>query len=265
MSEQKIIIVKIGTSSLTHEDGTVNREIITPILSELVVLKQQGHHAMLVTSGAVGTGRQFLPADAFPQTASEVTRKQVLSSIGQPHLMETYQRLLNDISGGAMLASQTLLTKEHMEEPRHLLCMLDLIAEMPNVLPIINENDSVAIRELFTDNDELAGQLARLIGADHLIVLTSVGALYDRDPSRPGAKILRSYGRDDGPVETHEISPLGRGGMDSKKNAGLLAAEKGINVQIASPCETNVIGRILAGEIVGTRFYGGPSLAKLAI
>jgi glutamate 5-kinase len=193
--------------------------------------------------------------------------------------MSIYQLLLNAVKDNDvnMKVSQTLLTKEHFGAPEHLERMLGVIAQMSDVLPIINENDSVAIRELFTDNDELAGYLAKLIHADHLIILSGIDGIYDCDPNKyTHAKPIRHIDASDEracSINTDGISNKGRGGMVTKLRSVLDAALSGIAVHVASSRVPNVISRLVKGELdfgtridttatSGRRLFGGPSFER---
>ena len=255
-NKQQTIVVKIGTAALSRKDNTVDTELLGSIVAELVALKQDGHHVVLVTSGAVGTGRTRLRDDAFPQCCDEVTRKQIQASVGQPRLMGIYQQLLDAVANSGMEASQSLLTKEHFGNPQHLVRMLSVIKDMPNVLPVMNENDSVAIQEFFTDNDELSGDLSKLIGANKLIILSSIDGIYDRNPEDPDARRfwhIDASSFDSSTIDTHGKTPTGRGGGDSKVKTSFQAALDGIIVHVASSREPRVITRIMNNEAVGTR------------
>lgn len=251
-------VIKVGTRTLTTADGSLDIDILRSIVNQIVILKQQGHFVVLVTSGAVGTGRSLMKQRPELQAISLINEKQLLAAIGQAHLMQTYQQILDQhhIQGAQiLLTKQDFITKHHYQNIAHL---FQSLRQQSFILPIVNENDSVAIQELmFTDNDELAGLLAAQLGADRLMLLTNVAGVYDRSPMEEGAQIIPvidPQGKQGAPMPslTAEKSTLGRGGMQSKIATARKMSRLGITTHIASGLEEDVIVKLVQNEPLGT-------------
>jgi glutamate 5-kinase len=257
MSPAKLnLVVKIGTAALGAADGMPDRTVLGGLVAEIAALKKAGHQVTLVSSGAVGTGRALVKKQKALQHCDPVTEKQILASLGQAQLMALYQELLTP---HRLLASQILLTKQDFRthtHHKHMSHLLTALQKQPHVLAIVNENDSVTVDELmFTDNDELACLLAAMMKADRLIILSHIAGVYDRAPEDDGARIipLIDWTTKKGVPETMKgKSQSGRGGMTSKLSAAKKMARLGIRTHIASARETNVIGRLLHDENLGT-------------
>lgn len=257
------LIIKIGTAALGAADGMPDSERLGRLISEIVNLKKDGHNIILVSSGAVGTGRALTKKGKQPILHCEpVVERQILASLGQAKLMSFYQDLLTPHN---ILASQVLLTKQDFRtrgHTKHMLALFAALQKQPNILPIVNENDSVTIDELmFTDNDELAGLLAAIINADRLIILSHIEGVYDRPPDEEGAQVipLIDWKKNKGvPESTKGKSQTGRGGMSSKLSMARKMADLGIYTHIAAAGEPNIIARILNNENVGTTIHPLP-------
>ena len=252
------LVIKIGTQTLTTADGVLDYSVLQNLVAQIASLKKQGHFVVLVTSGAVGTGRGLLQQRPQLHAASPINEKQILAAIGQAHLMQAYQQILDqyNLQGAQiLLTKQDFITKHHYQNIAHL---FQSLRQQDFILPIVNENDSVAIQELmFTDNDELAGLLAAQLGADRLMLLTNVAGVYDKSPSEPGAQIIPvidSNGKAGAPMPslTAEKSALGRGGMQSKINTARKMSRLGITTHIANGHEKDVVIRLATNEQVGT-------------
>ena len=251
------LVIKIGTAALGADDGMPDAARLGRLVAEIVSLRQKGYQIVLVSSGAVGTGRALVKKSGrILHHCDPVTEKQILASIGQAKLMALYQELLTPHD---MTASQILLTKQDFRSRGHHRYMLNLFSALqkqPHILPIVNENDSVTVDELmFTDNDELAGLLAAMMNADRLIILSHIAGVYDRPPDEEGAAIipLIDWVKKKGvPESTRGKSQTGRGGMDSKLGMARKMASMGICTHIAAAREQNIITRILDGETIGT-------------
>lgn len=251
-----ILVVKIGTAALGAADGMPDNKLLGSLVSELAALKKNGHQILLVSSGAVGTGRALVKKGKGLHHCEPVVEKQILASLGQARLMHLYQDLLDS---HGLLASQILLTKADFHSRAHhkrISHLFAALARQPHILPIINENDSVTVDELmFTDNDELAGLLAALLNAERLIVLSHIAGVYDRAPDEPGAQIIplidlkRKIGL---PATTKGKSQTGRGGMASKLGIARKMASLGIRTHIAAARTPHVISKLLADESIGT-------------
>ncbi|MES2504944.1 MAG: glutamate 5-kinase [Myxococcota bacterium] len=248
----KRVVIKIGSQTIVDAKGTLNIHRMAELIRQIAILKESGFAVVLVTSGAVASGTGLLPISS----SSDVVKKQILASLGQAKLIETYNFILKHYG---LMASQILLTKEDFKTQTHNENITHLFGELllqQNILPIVNENDTVAITELmFTDNDELASLVAEKINADCLVILTNVNGVYDQDPANPSAKViahLQATG-EAWPEISASKSQHGRGGMQSKLTTARKLAALGINTHIANADEPNVLLRLIAEkERLGT-------------
>lgn len=255
-SPKLTLVIKIGTAALGAADGMPDTKLLGGLVAELASLKKNGHQVILVSSGAVGTGRALIKKHQALQHCGPVTERQILASLGQAKLMTLYQDLLTPHS---LLASQVLLTKQDFRtrgHHKHMAQLFHALQKQPHILPIINENDSVTVDELmFTDNDELAGLLAAMINADRLIILSHIDGVYDRPPDENGAQIISivDWATKKGlPQDTKGKSRTGRGGMTSKLGIAKKMSAVGIQTHIAGAREPHIIMRLLNNEPVGT-------------
>lgn len=247
------IIVKVGTNVLTRADGSLDVTNISHLVDQLAMLKQQGHQLVLVSSGAVGAGRELMPAG---DEMDPVVRRQMLSSIGQIRLMELYRQLF---AGHQLLCGQVLATKEDFRDRRHYLNMRNCLEALlhDRVVPIVNENDVVSVTELmFTDNDELASLVTAMLNAEALVILSSVDGLLTAAPDDPQAELIASLSATDESVWSY-IAPVkssfGRGGMATKVRMAQQTARLGADVILANGRRKNILLQVLAGEGVCTR------------
>jgi glutamate 5-kinase len=249
------LVIKIGTQALTTTSGALDRAMLASLSKQVSALKDQGHFVVLVSSGAVGAGRQLLGGKTLPDP---VTTKQVAASLGQAQLIQTWQA---ECAPYGLTAAQVLLTRQDFQTRSHYLNiqrLFDAYRVLPKILPIVNENDSVAIQELmFTDNDELASLVAMQLQADRVMILSSVPGVYDGDPSQPDAKIIPVLDPDGKrgmaiPSVSQSKTATGRGGMVSKLASSRKLARVGITTHIADAREDNVLARLLADERLGT-------------
>lgn len=249
------IVIKVGTQAILAENGAPMEQTLETLTGQIAALMAAGQQALLVSSGAVGSGRhvarQMLGRD-YGKTTGE---KQLLAALGQHELMRTYARLF---APHGIAVAQLLLTKQDFHTRQHYLNIARLLREVTsqkNILPIINENDSVSIEELmFTDNDELSGLIAAQTNADKLIILTSVDGVYDGHPDDPTSKKIDVIDprKDAWPEAKAGKTAQGRGGMATKLGTARRMSELGITTHIASLKTDNVITRIAAGEKLGT-------------
>jgi len=255
----KRLVVKIGTSSLIHQNGKVNLQTIDRLAYTLAALTNQGYELVLVTSGAIGVGMAKLGVTVRP---AEIAQQQALAAIGQSELMTLYTQRFSDY--GAKIG-QLLLTHDVFDYPQtrqHVLDTIDALLKRQG-MPIINENDSVAVDELdhrttFGDNDQLSALVAKQIGADLLVVLSDIDGLYDRDPNRHAnaalipaithvsAKVLAGAGG--------SSTRFGTGGMVTKLKAAQVMMRAGKHMVLTSGRDPRIILRVVAGESVGTWF-----------
>lgn len=248
------IVIKVGTQSILATDGTPFEPIMLSLVEQIVALQKENHHVVLVSSGAVASGRKIATQFLGRQYGCSIGEKQVLASLGQYELMHVYASMLKKHH---MFASQLLLTKQDFQTRQHYLNISRLLHEIigqKNILPIINENDSVAIEELmFTDNDELSGLIAAMINADKLIILSNVEGVYTKNPHEVGSELVSIISPNQDWPEVSSIKSLhGRGGMISKLGTARKMSHLGITTHIASINQPSVILRILNGENLGT-------------
>ncbi len=258
------IVVKVGTRVLTREDGQLDPERIQGLADQIHRVLSTGRKVVLVSSGAVGAGMGRLGLKSRP---TDLAHLQAVAAVGQTMLVEAYERSLHKHGHHA---GQVLLTAEDLEHRTRylnarntLLMLLELGA-----VPIINENDTVAVEELqttFGDNDRLAAIVTNLIRAPLLVLLSDVDGLFDGDPRAPGSQVIGTVDRLDPSVfglVRDRSGELSRGGMASKLEAARLATTGGENVIIASGRTPDILPRIIAGEPVGTLFLAqGQSVA----
>ena len=255
LQKKNRIVVKVGSSTLTHETGKLNYHRIERLAMEIADLANQGKEMVLVSSGAVSAGMGPLGLSARPKTIRE---KQAVAAVGQGVLMHTYEKMFREYGQNV---GQVLLTrmdaqdrKKFMNSRNTLLTMLQM-----GVIPIINENDVVAIDEFkIGDNDTLSAMVSNFIEADLLIILSDVDGLYTANPqTHPEARIIPVVTEVDKHV--YDIaggagSSIGTGGMYTKIQAASIATSSGVDMVIASGSEDGVLRRICQGEDVGTWF-----------
>ena len=254
------IIVKIGSNVLARADGSLSIARMAALADDVAELYGQGHQVLIVTSGAVAAGRSQIN---LPRTAERVARRQVLSSVGQTVLIDTYRGIFE---ANGLKIGQILVTKNDFGDGTHAAnmrqCLQTLFAY--GIVPVVNENDTVSVESLmFTDNDELAGLLAKLLEADLLIILSSVDGVYDRAPTDPEAKLLRTILPDgDDSIEVGESTSMGRGGMKTKLGVAYRTARDGITCVVANGHRPNILCNLVQDpeSVPCTRFL--PAAAK---
>lgn len=249
------IVVKVGTSTLTHSTGLLNLKRIENLIRQLADIHNQGIEVVLVTSGAIGAGMGKLGNTVRPETIPE---KQAAAAVGQGVLIHMYEKFFSEYG---KTTAQILLTKEDFgDNARHLNAhntFLMLLSQ--GVIPVVNENDAVIVDEIMVgDNDTLSAMVTSLIGADLLIILSDIDGLYDSNPrTNPNAKIIYNV-----PEITDEIkesaegagSNLGTGGMATKIKAAEIVVAANASMIIAEGSEPNIINDILEGREIGTLF-----------
>lgn len=249
----KTIVVKIGTNVITQENGLLNLEILEQLVKQLVTLQKNGFYIILVSSGAMGAGRGLI---RLKEDVNTVVKRQVLASVGQIKLMETYLGLLQKYDS---LCAQVLVTKEDFRDRTHFLNMKNCFEALlsSGVIPIVNENDVISVDELmFTDNDELAGLITCMMNAESLILLSNVDGIYDKNPLEKTARVIRKV---DSKMSLQKFitpskSTFGRGGMLTKAKTNKRLAAMGISTFIANGQQENVLLDLLEGKEVGTEF-----------
>lgn len=252
------IVVKVGTSTLTYENGKANLRRIEELCKVLSDLQNQGRYIILVSSGAIGIGMGKLGLSEKP---SETKEKQALAAIGQCELMFMYDKLFGEYNH---MVAQVLLTRDAVDsahKKENVLNTFDTLLSM-GIIPIVNENDTVSIDELegknFGDNDMLSAIVAKLIGADSLVILTDIDGLYDRDPRKnPDAERIEVVEKITAEIEEMaggSGSNRGTGGMATKIMASKYATNAGINCFVIGGDDPKRIYDVIDGKSVGTLF-----------
>ena len=251
------IVVKLGTSTLTAGTSLLSPACMLELVRQMAELHQQGCRIVLVSSGAIAAGRERL---AFPQLPRDIPAKQMLAAVGQPRLMALYEQLFDIYR---LTVAQVLLTRTDLADRHRYLNSRNTLSALlsQRVVPIINENDTVATEEIRVgDNDNLSALVANLIEADLLVMLTDQPGLFTADPrTDPAAKMVRDIDSPSIPQSVWDAvgataGKLGTGGMLTKLQAADLARRSGTVVVIAAGDEENVLTRLARGEKLGTRF-----------
>ena len=250
-----ILVVKIGTSSLTDNAGSLQRSQISRLIKELAAASKEGHKVVLVTSGAIAAGKAALDLKNRPKDYASL---RALSAVGQSRLQGMYEE---ELSLHKLVGGQVLLTLEDFASREHYLSVRETLQKLleQGVIPIVNENDAVTDAEIrFGDNDRLAAMVAHLLKADLLVLLTDTEGLFTADPaSDESATLVQEILEVDRELEQaagDTNSESSSGGMASKLASARIAAWSGIRSVIASAFKENVISDILAEKSVGTVF-----------
>jgi len=251
-------VVKFGTTLLTSGSDHLDLAVMDKLVQQVAKLHYAGREMSIVSSGAITAGRQRLKESSRNKG---ISFKQAFASVGQSHLMYTYERLFSQHD---IIIAQALLTKNDITQRAGYLNARNTLMTLidSRIICIINENDVVALDEIeelrFGDNDNLSAMVANLIDADLLVLLTDITGLYTTDPHNdPEAKLIRRVDRIDDNIERLAISTrndMGTGGMVTKIEAAKLATSSGVNVIIADGQEADILLRIDRGEEVGTLF-----------
>ena len=258
------LVVKVGTSLLTRDGGHLDRARMARFARELSVVQKTGVQVVLVSSGAIAAGMGEL---GWKKRPSEVAKKQAAAAVGQPRLMETYRRFFR--RRGVSVA-QVLLTREDFENNtrrKNAQSTLSTLLES-GVIPIINENDTVAVEEIRVgDNDTLAAHVAVNVKADLLVLLTDVEGLMTRHPRHGDGRLIRYVPKIGTAIEAiaHSLPGTdgGTGGMLTKIRAGRHATRHGVSMVIASGKKQGVLVRLAAGQLLGTFFAAIGRTAKM--
>ncbi|MEI7686693.1 MAG: glutamate 5-kinase [Planctomycetota bacterium] len=254
IDQARMIVVKVGTNVLTGNDGRLAPDRLQSLADQIQRLRAGGRQVVLVSSGAIGAGMGRL---GLAERPTDLPHLQACAAIGQNFLMRAYQECLET---HGVTAAQILLTAGDFDSRGRYLNVRNTILTLFewNVLPIINENDTVSVAEIrFGDNDHLAAMVTNLLRAQLLVLLTNVDGLYDGDPRDANAKRLDTVPVIDGDVMDlagASKSTLGTGGMRSKLRAARLATAAGESVIMANGSIPGVLDAIFAGESVGTLF-----------
>lgn len=252
--EKKRIVVKVGTSTLTHKTGKTNIARISDLVNVLADLHNMGHEIILVSSGAIAIGTSRLGLKSKPDT---IMGKQAAAAVGQGELMFLYDKFFGEYD---VVVSQLLFTYDALENSynkEHLTNTFNQLLKYGSI-PVVNENDSVSIEELLNgDNDCLSATVAELIGADMLILLTDTDGLYDGNPSEnPEARLIDIVEEITEEIEAFAggAGKRGTGGFMTKVKAAKIATSAGIPVVVMNGADPKKIYDVLNGENVGTKF-----------
>ncbi|MCH7712139.1 MAG: glutamate 5-kinase [Chloroflexi bacterium] len=267
------IVVKAGTSVLTSGSGSrgLNAAVVADLVRQICWLRENGAEVLLVTSGAIAAGRQALdkaaPALRREHPERDIISRQVLAAVGQSRLMHAYQELFD--SNGLQVA-QTLLTIDDLSDRQSYLNVGNTLTGLLElgVIPILNENDVVAVDEIgevFGDNDRLSALVANLVDADLLVILTDIDGLYTADPNQdPTATLIPVVKEVDENIEAlagKELNPWARGGMATKLEAARLVTTSGVAMVMCRGTAQDAVLKAARGEAIGTLFQ--PAAEKL--
>ena len=236
----KRIVIKVGSNVLTRQDGKLDVTRMSALVDQIAWLKKQGYEVILVSSGAVACGRRELKVD---HSLDSVEQRQLYSALGQVKLVGLYYDLFREFGihvGQVLTMKENFQPGEQYENQRA--CMKVMLEN--DVLPIVNENDTVSVTELmFTDNDELSGLIAQMMDADTLILLSNIDGIYNGHPDDPQSEIIRRVapGTDLSQYIKVEKSAFGRGGMHSKYTTASKVSQAGIRVIIANGERENIL------------------------
>ena len=230
------IVVKVGSNVLTRKDGKLDVTRMSALVDQIAWLRKQDCEVILVSSGAMASGRGELRVD---HSLDSVEQRQLFSAVGQVKLVGLYYDLFREFG---IHVGQVLTMKEGEQYRNQRACMTVMLEN--DVLPIVNENDTVSVTELmFTDNDELSGLIAQMMEADTLILLSNIDGIYTTHPDDPDAELIRQVapGRDLSEYIQPEKSAFGRGGMHSKYTTASKVSQVGIRVIIANGERENIL------------------------
>jgi len=234
------IVVKVGSNVLTRPDGKLDVTRMSALVDQIAWLRQHDYEVILVSSGAMASGRGELKVD---HSLDSVEQRQLFSAVGQVKLVGLYYDLFREFG---IHVGQVLTMKENFEPGEQYrnqqACMTVMLEN--NVLPIVNENDTVSVTELmFTDNDELSGLIARMMNADTLVLLSNIDGIYTGHPDAPESQLIRDVepGTDLSEYIQTEKSAFGRGGMHSKYTTASKISQDGIRVIIANGERDNIL------------------------
>lgn len=255
LKDAKRVVIKVGTSTLTHKTGMLNIRRIEKLVKIISDLKNSGKEIVFVTSGAIGVGVGKL---GLPQKPSDMPTKQACAALGQSELMYIYDKYFTEYNHNA---AQVLLTRDIIETDKrkqNVVNTLERLLEL-SIIPIVNENDTVSVEEIeFGDNDTLSAIVADLVNADLLIILSDIDGLYDKDPHKNDDAILIS----DVNIINDDIialaggkgSELGTGGMLTKIHAAQICLNSGFPMIIINGESLDQLYDVFDGIKVGTLF-----------
>ncbi len=256
VTTQNKLVIKIGSSSLTHESGLIDLWKMESLVRQIANIHNSGKKVIVVSSGAIAAGVGKMQLSERPKSIPE---KQAAAAVGQSTLMHMYEKFFSEYG---ITVAQVLLTKEDMyEETRREHCTNAFNALIENnIVPIVNENDVVAIDEIKVgDNDTLSAEVCKMISFECLIILSDINGVYDKDPRQHPDAIQIFEINDIKALDAIDASDsntaVGTGGMITKFNAARLLAPSGINLLIVNSQVDHILDRTLEGENLGTFFH----------
>ncbi len=256
------VAVKIGSNVLTDPSGLLDGNRMDELVRQVSALCRAGIEVIMISSGAVASGRSVMQ----PKVKLDmVGQRQMWSSLGQVRLMQSYSNIFGKYQ---RICSQVLVTREDFRSRQHYLNIKNCFTVLLNndIIPIVNENDVVAVTELmFTDNDELAGLVATMLNVDCLLLLTSVDGIFTRD-DQGNTTLLEEVKPGDKTYEAHifsDKSAFGRGGMLTKARMATHVSEAGIEVRIANGLRDNILVDLLSGQVPHTRFIASSGKSNI--
>lgn len=250
----KRMVIKVGTSTLTHENGKLDLVHIERLVRMISDISNRGIEVILVSSGAIGVGVSSLRLNAKPK---DIPGKQAAAAVGQCRLMNIYERYFSEYGYGV---GQILLSGDILELPEGTINVRNTIDRLMGfgVIPIVNENDTVSTEEIqIGDNDTLSAIVAILARADLLVLLSDIDGLYDHDPHEGNAKLIplvNGVTPDIRRMATGSSTNLGTGGMVTKLNAAKMVNDKGIDMLLTNGAHPEYVYDYLDGKEVGTLF-----------
>ena len=255
------ITIKIGSNVLTRQDGSLDFTRMSALVDQIACLRKQGYEIILVSSGAVASGRSELKH--IQHDLDSVDQRQLFSAVGQAKLINRYFELFREYG---ISVGQVLTTKENFSDSEHRKnqenCMRVMLDN--DVIPIVNENDAISVTELmFTDNDELSGLIATMMDHEALIILSNIDGIYNGNPKDEGSSVIREVlpgKRDLSEYIQTSKSSFGRGGMQTKTNIASKVADEGLEVIIANGKRDNILLDLMDSEkdTLCTRFVASP-------
>ncbi|MCR4648299.1 MAG: glutamate 5-kinase [Lachnospiraceae bacterium] len=257
IADKKRVVIKIGSSSLTHpETGGLDYNRIEVLIRELVNIRNSGKDVVLVTSGAISVGKR---AVHIKDASQSISVKQACAAIGQSRLMMVYQKIFAEYS---QVCAQILMTKDTITNDTNRINARNTFMELLDmgVIPVVNENDTISTFEIkFGDNDTLSAIVASLIDADLLILLSDIDGLYTDNPrTNPDAEFIEVVEKIDDKIinmgKGETGSSIGTGGMNTKIHAAQIATKSGIDMIICNSEDIHILHRIMDGRNFGTLF-----------
>jgi len=263
MYRLKRFALKIGSNVLTRKDGTLDITRMSSLVDQIAELHRNGLEIIIISSGAVASGRSEIQIKG---KLDNVSARQLYSAVGQAKLINRYYDLFKE---HGITCGQVLTTKESLSTRRHYLNQKNCVGVMleNNVIPIMNENDTIAVTELmFTDNDELSGMIAAMMNVEALIILSNVDGIYNGIPGEPGTEVIRiiDLTKDISANIQATKSTFGRGGMLTKYRIARKVAKEGIEVIIANGKTDNILQRLIEcdSDVICSRFLPFPKISS---